>query len=180
MGKTGYLERYKEQRMAIRLCHSWGVTGEKTRRLIKEVYGKDAMSKTGVYTWYSRFKAGRKSTEDEPRSGRPVTVSTIEMTDKVRDLIDSSDKKLTIREIATVLNISKGMCHRIVSDLLSDNSGKQAREESMPSSSGYDQDEENKIPAFDLNPEELEALEMKLKRYLDSNTRISTDHDAVS
>lgn len=182
MGKVTYIERFREQRMAIKMCYGWGMTGEETRKLIKTVYGGDAMSRTQIYTWYSRFKAGRKSTEDDPRSGRPVTVSVSKTADKLRDLMYASDRKPTIREMATKLNISYGMCHAIVTELLADSKAKRSSEE-MVSSVSVLHDKGKIIFAADSNrnkTSDLEALEAKLKLYLDANTSATTNENAVS
>ena len=34
--------------------------------LLKEVYGKDVMSRPRVFKWHKRFKSGREEVEDDP------------------------------------------------------------------------------------------------------------------
>lgn len=189
MGKRSYKERVKEQRMAIRLCYGWGKTGEETHKLIKGLYGKDAMSRTQIYNWYARFKAGRESTEDDPRPGRygaqgsSQREGSEEMVKKVRKLTKSLNRRPTIREIATKLRISYRMSYEIVTFLQSENESKQAIEETVPSSTGNDGAKEKQIPATDSKEStqfDLEGLEMKLKMYLQGNAKGSSSDDAVS
>jgi len=45
------------------------------------------MSLSRTFQWVSRFKAGRTSTDDDERSGRPVSSSTPEMIERVRQII---------------------------------------------------------------------------------------------
>ena len=39
-------------------------------------FGEQAMGRSETFQWFSRFKAGRNSTDDDERSGRPVSIST--------------------------------------------------------------------------------------------------------
>jgi hypothetical protein len=59
------------------------------------------MSQTQCFEWYSRFKTGRTSIDEDPRSGRPSTSTDDVHIDAVRDLI-LQNRRLTIREIAEV------------------------------------------------------------------------------
>ena len=49
---------------------------------LQQVYGDTALKKSAVYNWFSRFKNGQE-TEDDQRSGRPSTSRTEEMIEKV-------------------------------------------------------------------------------------------------
>jgi transposase len=44
--------------------------------MLVQVYGDNAMKKTAVYEWVTRFSEGRESAIDEERSGRPATSRT--------------------------------------------------------------------------------------------------------
>ncbi|UYV83331.1 GVQW3 [Cordylochernes scorpioides] len=44
-----------------------------TLALMNEAYEVEKLSQMQVYFWYKRFKDGRKSIADDPRSGRPLT-----------------------------------------------------------------------------------------------------------
>ena len=45
---------------------------------------QEALSRTQVYEWYSRFKEREMSCEDQPRSGRPSTCRNYVNLDEVR------------------------------------------------------------------------------------------------
>ena len=63
--------------------------------LLKEVYGKDAMSRSRVFEWHKHFKSGCEEVEDDPRSGRPSTATTDENIIRVKQLVQS-DHRLTV------------------------------------------------------------------------------------
>ncbi|GFR86711.1 histone-lysine N-methyltransferase SETMAR [Elysia marginata] len=62
-------------------------------------------------------REGRRSLDDEPKSGRPKTSINEENTTRVDELI-KCDRRMKIREIALKLQIPKSMVHEIVSDTL--------------------------------------------------------------
>ena len=41
--------------------------------MFQQAYGEDFLSRTQCHEWYQRFKSGRTSVEDDPKSGRPST-----------------------------------------------------------------------------------------------------------
>ena len=47
--------------------------------MLKTAFGEQAMGHSQTFQWFSLFKAGRTSTDDEERSSRPVSSSTPEM-----------------------------------------------------------------------------------------------------
>ena len=47
--------------------------------MLKRAFGEQAMGRSQTFQWYSPFKAGRTSTDDDERSGRPVSSSPPEM-----------------------------------------------------------------------------------------------------
>ena len=57
------------------------------------------MGRFQTFQWFSRFKAGRTSTDDDERSGRPVSSSTPEMIERVRQII-REDRRRTIDEVS--------------------------------------------------------------------------------
>ena len=61
----------------------------------------------------TEFKRGRKSLEDDPRPGRPVTVSTKANIDEIHDML-LSDRRLTERYIAQEMGISQQRVHAII------------------------------------------------------------------
>jgi len=51
-----------------------------------------------TFEWYSRFKSGRRSFEDDPRPGRLSTSHTEETVARLREMI-CADQRLTTREV---------------------------------------------------------------------------------
>ena len=62
-----------------------------------------------------RFKAGRTSTDDDERSGRPVSSSVPEMIERVRQIIREARRR-TIDEVSMLKGISHGACHKILTE----------------------------------------------------------------
>ncbi|EFN79966.1 Putative uncharacterized protein FLJ37770, partial [Harpegnathos saltator] len=51
------------------------------------------------FEWLKKFREGRESVEDDPRSGRPSTSTDDAHIGKVRELLPQN-RRLTVREIA--------------------------------------------------------------------------------
>jgi len=88
-----------EQRICIKFCFKIGKSLRKTYQLLQKAYGEDAMSRTQVFDWFRRFKEGRTSVKNDPRSGRPSTSRSEEMIAKVRTIV-RNNRRLTVLEIA--------------------------------------------------------------------------------
>lgn len=81
-------------------------------RLIK-VYKEGSPSYATVKRWAAETKRGRKSLDDEPRSGRPVEVTTPEMCNAVKKLVEE-DRRIRVRQIVEELGISTGTVETII------------------------------------------------------------------
>ena len=66
---------------------------------------KHAPSYETVRRWMRRFREGRTSTDDESRSGRPVTATSLEVVERVAQLLDE-DRRVTCEKVANSVNIS--------------------------------------------------------------------------
>lgn len=106
-----------EQRAVIRFLTAEGVKASVIHCRMKEQFGESCMSQTVCYRWVDAFKNGRKDIHDEPRSGRPVDVSTPHTIAEVEKLI-LSDRRITIDEVAEIMELSHGTVHSIVHDKL--------------------------------------------------------------
>lgn len=79
------------------------------KRIFEEmtsIYGESGPSHATVKKWSRLFKLGRESIEDDPRSGRPISVVTEENTEKVKKLV-LEDRRIKVWQIAEALGISK-------------------------------------------------------------------------
>ena len=96
---------FREQRAAVKFCFLLGKSAAETIGMLKTAYGDAALSKTKVYEWFSRFKNGEMSIEDQPRSGRPATSRSDENVDKINALI-REDRRRTIHQLCEMSGIS--------------------------------------------------------------------------
>ena len=101
----------------IRYLHLKGKTGKEIHGELANVYGSSAPSYAQVKFWVGEFKRGRKSSEDEARSGRPLDATEKEKCKKVRDLV-YSDRRIQVEEIAQALGFSHGSVLTILHDRL--------------------------------------------------------------
>ncbi|CAF4347709.1 unnamed protein product, partial [Rotaria sp. Silwood2] len=81
------------------------------------VFGDQAPLLRTVQRWPKSFREGREEVEDEEKSERPVTETTPENVDWIRDLIND-DPYLTVDEIEEQTGLSHGTVQRIISDHL--------------------------------------------------------------
>ena len=72
-----------ETRVVIFFCKA----PKEIHTILTETLGEYATSYATVKNWVARFKRGHFYTCDEPRPGRPETVTTPEIIDKVHELI---------------------------------------------------------------------------------------------
>lgn len=100
-------------RAVIRYLGLKGLTPKEIHDDMVGTLGEKAPSYTTVKKWASEFKQGRESLEDDPRCGRPVTVSTEDVIDHVQKII-LDDRRTTERKIAFELKISQERVHNII------------------------------------------------------------------
>jgi hypothetical protein len=55
--------------MNINFCVKLGKSGSEIREMLVQVYGDNAVKKTAVCNWVTRFSEGRESVTDEERTG---------------------------------------------------------------------------------------------------------------
>jgi len=83
--------------------------------MLKTAFGEQAMVRSQTFQWFSWFKADRTSTDDNERSGRPVSSSTPEIIERVCQII-REDRRRTIDEVSMLVEISHGTCHKILTE----------------------------------------------------------------
>ena len=76
-------------------------------------YGDDYVSYPTIVRWLRAFLAGKESLEDNPRSDRPITAVTQDNIDAIKGLVDE-DPHISIDNIATIVDISRGSVHTIL------------------------------------------------------------------
>jgi hypothetical protein len=58
-----------EQGVCIKFCVKLGKSAAEIREMLNEAFGEHSLSRTAVFEWHSRSKAGRVSVEDDECSG---------------------------------------------------------------------------------------------------------------
>src|SRR5213083_1825611 len=110
-----------------------------------------SMSRSRVFEWFARFKAGRESVEDDARSGRPCSSRNDENVQRVQELV-RSDRRLPLEMIAKRLNISKGSVFTIMTEDLQKHALTREQKEQRVSAS------EDLVATADADPNFLQNI----------------------
>jgi len=102
-----------EQRANIKFCVKLGKSGAETFEMIRHAYRNEAMSRARCFEWHARFKRGRTSLEDDERSGRTSRRPTPKTVETIRRRVHE-DRRRTIKDIATIVNVSYGTVQTIL------------------------------------------------------------------
>jgi len=65
-----------EQRVPIKFCFRAVISATETIVLVQKAYGNEALNRSNVFGWHSRFQDGRELLEDNERGGRPKSSRT--------------------------------------------------------------------------------------------------------
>jgi len=65
-----------EHRVAINFCFKFGLSAKEILILVQKAYGNEALNRSKVFRWYSRFRDGRELVEDKERGSRPKSTRT--------------------------------------------------------------------------------------------------------
>ena len=109
------MDRRNEQRVAIKFCFKAGLSATETPVLVQRAYGNEALNRSNVFRWYTRFRDGRELVDDDETCGRPKSTRTEVNIAAVADLI-KNDRRMTSRVIAESLNIPKTVVLRILKE----------------------------------------------------------------
>jgi hypothetical protein len=60
-----------EQRVAVKFCFKASLSATEILVLVEMAYGSEAVNRSNVFGWYSRFRDGRLLVEDDERGGCP-------------------------------------------------------------------------------------------------------------
>jgi hypothetical protein len=82
---------------------------------VQTAYGKEALNRSNVFRWYSRFRDWWELVEDDERDGRPKSTSTEVNIAALADLV-KNDRRIASRMIAESLNIPKTVVLRILKE----------------------------------------------------------------
>ena len=107
----------EEQRVCGKFCFKLGKSFTETFQMLQQAFGEDCLSRTQCHEWYRRFKSGRTSVEDDPKTGRPSTSMDDDHVEKVLAVI-RQNRRLSVREVVEEVDICKSSCHLILTDKL--------------------------------------------------------------
>ncbi|EGI67683.1 Histone-lysine N-methyltransferase SETMAR [Acromyrmex echinatior] len=96
-----------EFRAVIKHLHMKDLTPKEIKAELDNVHSTFALAFATVYNWVNEFKRGRTSTCDAPRSEHPIEVGTLEIIDKVHDIV-LTDRQVKVRELVDAISISHG------------------------------------------------------------------------
>jgi hypothetical protein len=104
-----------EQRENVKFCQKFGKSISKTLQMVKQAYGEEALGRSAVFTWRKHFAQGRDHFEDDEHTGWPRTVRTELKIQEVATLVRANCFQM-VDEITAAAGISRGTCHKILSD----------------------------------------------------------------
>ena len=102
-------------RVVIKFCFKAGLTATETPLLLQKAYGNEALNRSNVFRWYSRFLVGKEQVEDGEKSGSPKSTRTEVNIAAVADLV-RNDSRIASRMVAESLNIPKTVVLRILKE----------------------------------------------------------------
>jgi hypothetical protein len=82
-------ESFVEQRYAVKFMQKEGESAANAYRRLCNVYGEGTMSRARAFEWFKRFSGGRQSTDNDNRTGRPVSALTDDNVTTVDKMIRS-------------------------------------------------------------------------------------------
>ena len=74
--------------------------------MVQNAYGNEALNRSNIFRWYSRFRDGRDLVEDEEKGGRQKSPHTEVNIAAVADFV-KNDRRIASRKISESLNIPK-------------------------------------------------------------------------
>jgi hypothetical protein len=95
-----------EQRVAIKFCFKAGLSATETLVLVQKDYGNEAVNRSNVFRWYSRFWDGRELVEDD-RERWPSKIDSNWGKHCCCCWFSKNDRRIASRMIAESLNIPK-------------------------------------------------------------------------
>ena len=87
--------------LVIKFFVKEGLTPNEIHSKFIKVYGASSLSFSTIKKWAAEFKRGRTCLEDDPREGRPKSVTTPEIIEQVHDMV------LIDRRLIVLADLSK-------------------------------------------------------------------------
>ena len=106
-----------EVRAVIKYFVLKGLTPTDIKKELDSTLKDSSPSCSTVKKWAADLKRGRTSIQDDERSGRPKTATTDEIVTKIHNAV-LHDRRLKVRELADIVNISIDRVHYILHDVL--------------------------------------------------------------
>jgi len=101
-----------EMRANIKFCMNLGKSATETFTMLQQAKGKDSVCRALVFRWHKKFFEGHTALNDEHRSGRKKSVKASSVA-SIQSALDT-DRRLTVRELAEIADVSVGTAHRIL------------------------------------------------------------------
>ncbi|GBN81185.1 hypothetical protein AVEN_163187-1 [Araneus ventricosus] len=101
------------QREVIQFLRAEGKHASQIYRTMKEVYGEQCFTRCTIFRWCQHYEAGRVNIKDLPRPGQAHVVTNSATISAVDELI-RQNRRITTREFAVELSISKGTVQHII------------------------------------------------------------------
>jgi len=111
------MDQRKDQQVCIRFCANLGKSATETLEMIQQGFRDQSLSRTQVFQWHARFKAGCTSFDDDEHTGRPTSCTTPETVAQIQEII-RQDQHWTIRDIAGEVDVNYGACQRVLTEEL--------------------------------------------------------------
>ena len=111
------MSQFVEQRSAIKFCLRNEISVSETFRMLQRAFDHLTMSQKNVYKWYKDFKEGRERVNDLERPGRPSTSTDEQHLNQIKELLHKN-RRLTIRDLADTIDISRGSLNTVLKDIL--------------------------------------------------------------
>ena len=111
------MSEFVEQRSAIKFCFENEISVAEMFRVLQKIFGDLTMSQKNVYKGYKDFKEGRERVDHLERPGRPSTLTDEQHVNQSKELVDEN-RRLTIRDLADTIGISRGSLNTLSKDIL--------------------------------------------------------------
>ena len=111
------MSEFDEQRRANKFCLRNEISVAGTFRMLQKAFGDLTMWQKNVYKCYKDLKEGRERIDDLECPGRPSTSTDEQHVNQIKELVHKNPR-LTIRDLADTIGISRGSLNTVSKDIL--------------------------------------------------------------